>query len=276
MRACGRSFSGNGKSGGDQNTLYFTAGPDDEAHGLFGSLAPPAAVASIENSASNLAGAIAPGEAVTIVGGTIGPSPLTSAKIPASGTVPTSLSATSVTFNGTAAPILYASASQTAVLVPYALAGSATANVVVTYGNQTTASFQAQVAATAPAIFTLDSSGKGEAVAFNQDGSLNSSTNAASAGSEVVLFATGAGMTEPAGQDGLVEGNIVRTPVAVVTATIGGLPAQVTYAGSSPGQISAILQVQAVVPSGAGTGAVPVVLTIGSISGPATVTVFLK
>jgi uncharacterized protein (TIGR03118 family) len=31
---------GNGGSGGDQNTLYFTAGPNDESDGIFGSLAP--------------------------------------------------------------------------------------------------------------------------------------------------------------------------------------------------------------------------------------------
>jgi uncharacterized protein (TIGR03118 family) len=31
---------GNGGNGGDQNKLYFTAGPNDEADGLFGSLAP--------------------------------------------------------------------------------------------------------------------------------------------------------------------------------------------------------------------------------------------
>ena len=29
---------GNGASGGDRNALYFAAGPDDETHGLFGSL----------------------------------------------------------------------------------------------------------------------------------------------------------------------------------------------------------------------------------------------
>jgi uncharacterized protein (TIGR03118 family) len=29
---------GNGGSGGDRNALYFAAGPDDETHGLFGSL----------------------------------------------------------------------------------------------------------------------------------------------------------------------------------------------------------------------------------------------
>src|SRR5262249_53527844 len=29
---------GNGAAGGDRNALYFSAGPDDETHGLFGSL----------------------------------------------------------------------------------------------------------------------------------------------------------------------------------------------------------------------------------------------
>jgi hypothetical protein len=29
---------GNGVSSGDTNALYFTAGPNNEAHGLFGSL----------------------------------------------------------------------------------------------------------------------------------------------------------------------------------------------------------------------------------------------
>jgi len=29
---------GNGTNAGDRNALYFAAGPDDETHGLFGSL----------------------------------------------------------------------------------------------------------------------------------------------------------------------------------------------------------------------------------------------
>ncbi len=89
---------GNGKNGGDQNTLYFTSGPSQEQHGLFGSLAPPAAVSGVLNAASNLPGPIAPGEAVTITGGTIGPSPLAAGKIPTTGAL-APLSATTVTFN---------------------------------------------------------------------------------------------------------------------------------------------------------------------------------
>jgi uncharacterized protein (TIGR03437 family) len=92
----------------------------------------------------------------------------------------------------------------------------------------------------------------------------------------VALFGTGEGMTEPAGQDGLVENDVFRTSVAPVAATIGGKAAQVTYAGSAPGQLSGVMHVEVVIPSGAGTGAVPVVLTIGSASSQTTATIYLQ
>lgn len=268
---------GNGGNGGDTNTLYFTAGPDGEQHGIFGSLAEaPPVPANVINSASNLTGPIAPGEAITLTGTNLGPPTLVAATIPTTGTLGTSLSSTSVTVNGTAAPIIYASATQTAILVPYALAGSTGANIVVTYQNQTTGNFSAPVTETAPGIFTMNSSGSGAAVAFNPDGSLNSATNAASAGDVITIYATGGGMTEPPGQDGRVEGDIFRKPVAQSSMTIGGKAAQVIYAGSTPGQLSAILQVEAVVPSGAGTGAVDVALTIGQANSQTSATVYLK
>jgi uncharacterized protein (TIGR03118 family) len=266
---------GNGGTGGNANTLYFTAGPDGEQHGLFGSLAAaPPVPANVTNSASNLTGPIAPGEAIILTGTNLGPSPIAVAAIPATGTLGTSLAGTSVTVNGTAAPIIYASATQTAILVPYAITGSS-ADIVLTFQNQTT-DFAAPVAPTAPGIFTLDSSGSGAAVAFNADGSLNSATNAAGAGSVVAIYATGAGMTEPPGQDGLVEGDILRTPVAQTSMTIGGKTAQVIYSGSAPGELSAVLQVEVVVPTGAGTGAVPLVMTIGQASSQTKATVYLK
>jgi len=126
---------GNGKSGGDPNTLYFSAGIQGQAHGLLGSIAPPANVSSLSNGASGLAAAaIAPGEVVLVNGGTVGPSPTVDGVIPVTGSsMATTLSTTTVTFNSTPAPILYANASQTAVVVPYEIAGSTSASVVVTY-----------------------------------------------------------------------------------------------------------------------------------------------
>ena len=267
---------GNGHNGGDNNILYFAAGINGEKDGLLGSLAPPATVINAFNGASGASGGVAPGESIYLSGIAIGPSPLVSGKIPTTGTVATTLSSTSVTINGTPAPIVYASASQTAVMVPYEVAGSTTASIVVTYKDQTTASFKVPVVASAPGLFAADGSGAGQLLAFNQDGSINSAKSAASAGQVLVLFGTGEGMTDPVLPDGQVISDILATPLTPVSVTIGGQTAQVLYAGSSPGLLAGVLEVEVVVPKNAGTGAVPVVITVGSASSQKSATVTLQ
>ena len=270
---------GNGKSGGDPETLYLAAGitgTDGKTHGLLAAIAPPSAVTGISNGASIVAGSIAPGEIVVLNGFTIGPSPLVAATIPVVGTAPTSAGSTSATFNGVAAPILYSSASATAAVVPYEVSGSSTAKVVVTYKNQLSATFTAPVVATAPGIFTSGETGTGEIVAINSDNSINSATNAAAAGSAVLLFATGEGATDPAGVDGAITTDFFHAPLASISVTMGGKPATVVFAGSAPGMIAGVLEVEAIVPSGAGTGAVPVVLTAGTVNSQANATISLK
>jgi len=262
---------GNGGSGGDKNTLYFTAGPGGESHGLFGSLAPPAAILGIQNGASQLPGPIAPGEVVVLTGLTIGPSPTASAALPTSGAVSASLAGVSVTFNGWPAPILYTSASQTSVLVPYELGGFFSADLVVTYRGQT-ATLTVPVALSAPGIFTLNFTGSGQAVAINADGTVNGTTNPASAGTVITLYATGQGPTYPPGEDGVVNDRIIRTPQLPVSLTIGGQTARVLYAGTAFGSVQGVMQVEALIPSGL-TGAVPLVLTVGSVSSQTTTTI---
>lgn len=161
-------------------------------------------------------------------------------------------------------------------MAPYGIGGGAAANVQIVSKDQTTANFQVPVAASAPGLFTSDASGSGQVVAFNQDGSVNSSKNPASAGQVVILFGTGEGATDPGGQDGLVITDILRIPQLAVSLTIGGQTAKVTYAGSGPSLVSGVLQVEAIVPNGAGTGAVPVELTVGSASSQKNATISLK
>jgi hypothetical protein len=162
---------GNGGNGGDVNTLYFAAGIQGEQHGLLGAIAPPSSILTIVNAASGAAGPISPGEVVLIGGFTIGPSPRANAAIPATGTLGTTVGGVSVTFNGNAAPILYASGSTVATIVPYELGGFSSASVVPkftnAFNNVAPAAFTAQVASTAPGLFTLDASGSGQVVAIN-------------------------------------------------------------------------------------------------------------
>ena len=268
---------GNGGSGGDKNTLYITAGPsfgDTKVHGLLAAIAPPAAILGVMNAASYQSGAIAPGEVITLTGLTIGPSPLAQATIPTTGAVNSSLNGVTVTFNGTQAPILYCSASQTSVLVPYEIAGSSSATISVTYRGQT-ATTSVPVAATAPGIFTRDFSGGGQAVALNPDGTLNSSTAAASAGSVITIFGTGEGATNPTGEDGTINDRIIREPQASVSVSIGGKPATLVYAGTAFGLVQGVIQVEAVIPAGL-TGTVPVTLTVGTATSQTTATISVK
>ena len=95
-------------------------------------LSPSAAITSVANSASNAAGAISPGEIITIFGSLLGPSTLVVNGPNATGAYPTQVGGTTVSINGTAAPMIYASATQVAAVVPYEITGS-TAQVTVQY-----------------------------------------------------------------------------------------------------------------------------------------------
>jgi len=272
---------GNGGSGGDVNTLYFTAGIQGEQHGLLGAIAPPSSILTIVNAASGATGPISPGEVVLIGGFTIGPSPRANAAIPATGTLGSALGGVTVTFNGNPAPILYASASTIATIVPYELGGFTSASVVVkftnAFNNVAPAAFTQPVAFTAPGLFTLDASGSGQAVAINQDGTVNNATNAAVKGSAILLYGTGEGSTAPSGQNGLITtGRILPGPIFPVSLTIGGIPARVISAESSPGTVAGILQVEAIIPTGVATGPVPVVLTVGTTNSQSGVTLNVK
>jgi len=240
-------------------------------------VAGPAGISGIYNAASGASSALAPGEIVVITGQSIGPAPLVSATIPASGTMGSNVGGTSVTFNGTPAPVLYASASQTSVIVPYELAGSAGASVVLKAGTQTTAAFTIPLAASVPGLFTETLNGIGEVVALHQDGTVNSATNAASAGTVIILFATGEGAVNPVGVDGLIStSRFIHVPVLPVSMTIGGKIAQVLYAGSSPGSVGGLMEVEVMVPAGAGTGSQAVVLKVGAASSSNSATISLQ
>jgi uncharacterized protein (TIGR03118 family) len=257
---------GNGASAGDAKTLYFTAGifnGTSTQHGLLGSLAPPAQVMAVQDAVNGATGPIAPGEVLALTGIGIGPRPsVSSTSLGTTGSAATTLGTTSVTINGTPAPILYTHADQTNVIAPWGLTGT-TASIVVTTGTTTSQTLQVPLAPTAPGLFLLN----GQTYSYNQDGTLNSTSNAAAAGSVVVMYATGLGVTDPPAQDGLRSSPLVLAEtVATVTATVGGKAATVIYAGSAPGQLSCINQVEVVVPAGAGTGGVPVIVTVGGVS----------
>jgi trimeric autotransporter adhesin len=206
-----------------------------------------------------LPGNISPGEILTLFGSGLGPSTLTEFKLGTNGLFPTQLAGTSVTFNGTPAPMIYTSSGLVAVVAPYEIAGSGTANIVLTYqGSTFTASMP--VATTTPALFTANTTGTGPAAALNQNSTVNSAANPAHLGSTIVLFATGAGYTTNAadGQPAPTTCGIacLPTPLGTVTVKIGNQFVTPSYAGGAPSLVAGVMQVNAPIPTTIIPGAV--------------------
>jgi uncharacterized protein (TIGR03437 family) len=236
---------------------------------------PTPVIAGIGNAASGTAGALSPGENVTIYGTNIGPSPLVKGGLNSAGTAfDTTAGNTQVFFDGVAAPVIYASSGQTSVMVPYGVAGRATTSIVLSYQGVKSTAVTFNVVATAPGIYTLNQSGTGPGAILNQDFQVNTSTNPAKVGSVVAVYMTGEGFTV-GNTDGTIATGL-KSPTATITATIGGVAAQVAYAGTSPGIVNGVIQVNVVVPAVAPGSSVPIVITAGGVNSQSGVTLAIS
>jgi uncharacterized protein (TIGR03437 family) len=243
-----------------------------------GGPAPPViSAAGVAHAASFAAGAVAPGEIVTIYGAGFGPASINTLQLDSTGKVVSTLAGTTATFNGVAAPVIYVVSGQMSVVVPYEVSGSATTTLQVTYAGVASNTVTVPVTDGAPGLFTYDASGTGPLAAANQDGSVNTAANPTAAGSAMVFYGTGEGQTSPGGVDGQLANGVYPKPVEAVTATIGGLPATVLYYGAAPGDVAGAFQLNVTIPAGVSPGpAVPVSFTVGSKSSQAGVTIAVQ
>ncbi len=211
---------------------------------------------------------ISPGSLASIFGTNLATSTTPGAAAP----LPKVLAEATVSVNGTAAPILYASPTQINFQVPWETA-TGNATVTVTVDGTVSNSISVPVTAAAPGIFY---SSTGAAIAQNYDYSLNSPSNPAQAGSFIIAYLTGSGAVTPAVADGAATPSttLVQIPSNVSrSVTIGGQPAPVIFAGLSAGFVS-LLQLDITVPSGLAAGTYPMVVTIGGqVSNSATVSI---
>ena len=174
---------------------------------------------------------------------------------------------TQVTFDGIAAPVVYVSATQTSVIVPFEIAGRTTTTLQVSYYGIKSAAISYNVSAAVPGVYTQNSQGTGPGSILNQNYTVNGSSQPAAAGSYVAVYLSGTGNTAPPGTTGAVipnNGTGLKTIALKVSATIGGLPANVAYSGSAPGDVEGVMQVNVQIPSGLTSGAQPILITLGS------------
>jgi uncharacterized protein (TIGR03437 family) len=158
-------------------------------------------------------------------------------------------------------------------IVPWEVSGQGQTMVQVQVAGGGTASFAVPLASADPGIFTSDFTGSGQAVAANQDYSRNSPSNPAAVGSYVTVYFTGGGITSPAGSTGSISGQTLRYLTQTVTATVGGVAANVSFVGAAPGLLDGVNQLNIQLAVNTPTGsAVPLVISVGGQSSTASAT----
>ncbi len=195
-------------------------------------------------------GTLAPGALVSIYGQGLAATTAGAASLP----LPTEVAGASITVNGVLAPILFASAGQVNIQIPWETPpGSAT--IAARFKGVTGNSIAATVGQFAPGIF----------VTVYPDGSLTTGRPAA-AGDILVIYANGLGPVSPAVTTGVASPGTPATTTTNPTVTFGGVNAEVLFSGLTPG-LAGLYQVNVRVPAGFVTGAnTPVVLSIGGRS----------
>jgi trimeric autotransporter adhesin len=201
---------------------------------------------------------------LTLFGYNLGPLTPQQAAFDASGHVATTVSGFQVTFDGAAAPVIYTSAKQSSVIVPYSVAGKASVPMVISYNGLSSAAITVPVTDSAPGLLTANASGSGPLVAFNSDNSFNSRSNPVKRGDIIVLYGTGEGATTPLPADGEIAGSAPPKPQLAVSVTIAGQTADVIYAGGVTGITAGLLQLNVRVPATVPPGLLPVLLTVGT------------
>jgi uncharacterized protein (TIGR03437 family) len=179
------------------------------------------------------------------------------------------------------APILMTSINQINAIVPWEVGNilqdptrPPTATVKVLSGSISSAAYSVTVLAEDPGIFTFGGLGQGQGAVINYDANgaatINSSTNQEPRGDIIAIYATGLGMLADVNTGTMLPDGALtsdQTQLADesnVQVFIGGQPAVVQYAGTSPGAVAGLVQINAIVPPTATTGVVPITLAIGA------------
>jgi len=209
---------------------------------------------------------VAPGELISLFGADLAPA---LPYIPTGG-VAESSNAFGVFFNGIPAPILYSSAQQINLQVPYQIAGASTVAMQVLnqqIANPVSETHTLGVVERQPAIFLspaafespfpgLSTCGGASvlgqaAVALNADGTVNDCSNPATVGSMVTVFLNGFGPATPA----LATGAIVTSPPIDLAPSL------------DPGSFTGTTVIATTTVPGSITGVAQVQLTVGGASG---------
>ena len=231
--------------------------------------APAPRVRGVASAASFQAGAVSPGEVLSLFGTGLG-STAGSVLALEGGRVAKQLDGIRIFFDATPAPILYSQDGQANVVAPFDIGSKK--DVVITVDNKGVWSAPAStgVVPTRPATFT-----RGDvAAAINIDGTIHGATNAATRGTAVALYVTGLGLPRAAVEDGGVATGTQPMPAKVPSVLLDGRAVPVLYAGPAPGLVFGVWQINVQIPGDVRTG--PVMLELRADQSFSRTTLFIK
>jgi uncharacterized protein (TIGR03437 family) len=229
---------------------------------------------AIVDAASFSQDPIAPSQIVSIFGIGLGPNDQAVFQIGEDGKVSSYLNGTMVLFDGYPAPLLSASAGQINAIVPAAVRGG-DVELQVLHNDRQSGLFPVALGRPTPGLFTLDGTGRGQAAAVNRDGTLNGAANPAGLGSVVSLFGSGGGPTIRPLDDGSVATEALRL-AGDVRVFIGGVEADVLYAGTAPGQLNAVVQFNVRLNPQTPRGTQPVLVIVNGVESATTATIAVR
>jgi uncharacterized protein (TIGR03437 family) len=180
----------------------------------------PPKLKAIAHAATFQTGPVAPGEIVSLFGTDLGPDENVSFP-ETSESLPLELGGVRVLLNGTAIPLLFVSAGELKAVLPEDIPAGEKLSVVVEYQGRQSDAVDVEVITAVPGVFTLDVTGKGQAAAVRENGSLNSADNAVDRGEVITLMVTGLGPTRRNPESAR------HVPVVPIEVLIGGIPVEV-------------------------------------------------
>jgi uncharacterized protein (TIGR03437 family) len=230
-------------------------------------LAPSLVSGGLLNNLNPQVGApLAPGTVTQVYGDNLADSPDQPTAVP----IPTMLKDVQVLIGALSAPLYYVSKGQLVVQIPTELAPKRTYSVVVLVGDQYTLPQNIDVTPVAPGTVAF---ADGTLVAQHADFGLVDASRPAKPGEPLVMYLVGMGATTPPVPSGEAAPS---DPLAKVQAdlevTVDGQPAQVSFAGLTPGGVG-LYQINFTVPQGVKTGKLDVVITEDGV--PANVTTLI-
>ncbi len=207
---------------------------------------------------------IAPGGVISIYGSNLADA-LTVGQLP----LPLALGGTTVRVGTRAMPLLFAGPGQINLQAPFDLPTGLAMDVTVQRGAVLSAPVRLNVVPALPVLFTRNQQGTGQGIVLHSDQvTLAQAGTPAAAGEEVVIYCTGLGVVAPAVDAGNAASSTVLSRVVnPVTVQIGGVAADVVFAGLAPG-FAGLYQVNARVPVGVAGDAVTLTVQVAGQSSP--------